>query len=178
MDFIRLCALRESCRDFTGEKVSNETIKCIVEAGRIAPSACNSQPWHFYVIKGEKLDLARKGIQWMSANKFTDKATAFIVITGEKENYAEKIGERLFGRDFSNIDIGICIENMALCASSLGVGSCIIGAFRDKEILQAIGIEKNDKAKVKLILALGMPSARISREKKRKKIDEVVTFVD
>lgn len=50
MDFIELCKQRESCRSYTDEQVSDEALRTIVEAGRLAPSACNSQPWKFYVV--------------------------------------------------------------------------------------------------------------------------------
>lgn len=178
MDFIELSQKRESCRDFSGEPVPREALEKILEAGRLAPSACNSQPWHFYVVSGANLDQMREGVQFMGGNKFTDKATAFIAITGEKENYPERVGQRIFGRDFSNMDIGICVENMSLCARSLGYGSCILGSFLEKDVKCAIGLEKKNKSVVKLVLALGVPSSDVVREKKRKSFEEVATFVD
>ncbi|MEG1529337.1 MAG: nitroreductase family protein, partial [Clostridia bacterium] len=114
MEFLDLCLKRESCRTYTGESITSSDLHQIVEVGRLAPSACNSQPWHFYVVSaGETLQGVKDGVKVLGTNKFTDKAGAFIVIAGAKENYTERVGQAIYGRDFSNIDIGITVANMA-----------------------------------------------------------------
>lgn len=177
-DFIELCKKRESCRSYTGEPVAEEALRTIVEAGRLAPSACNSQPWHFAVVSGGKSrEGVRRAVQVFGRNKFTDKASAFVVIFREKPNYPERVGEVLFGREFSAIDIGITTANMTLAAASLGVGSCILGMFDEGDIKQALGLSKKDKSRVELVLALGMPASDEVRKKQRKPVEEVAVFV-
>lgn len=179
MDFSELCKRRESCRAYTGESVSDEALKQIVEAGRLAPSACNSQPWKFYVVGSDssKLDEMRAAAQIAGNNKFAAKASAFVVVFREKPNYSERVGQVLFGREFSAIDIGITVENMVLCATSLGLGSCILGMFDERAVKKSIGLDKKDKRKVELVLAFGVPSGTAPRPKKRKTTEEIAVFV-
>lgn len=178
MDFIELCKIRESCRSYTGEAVSDEALRTIVEAGRLSPSACNSQPWKFYVVNGDShADTVRRGVQIMGNNKFTDGSPAFIVVTGSKPNYPERVGQVIFGRDFSSIDIGIAVANMTLCASSLGLGTCILGMFTESTVKDGIGLSKKDKSKVQLVICVGVPAKKEPRKKSRKSTDEVAVFV-
>lgn len=178
MDFLELCRRRESCRSYTGAPVGDEDLRKIVEAGRLSPSACNSQPWKFYVANGgEHADAVRRGVQWMGNNKFTDKAAAFIVVFGAKECYSERIGEALFGREFSSIDVGIAAANMVLCAASLGLGTCILGMFKDGEVKEALGLSPKDKSVIKLVISVGVPATDKPRDKKRKTTDEIAVFM-
>ena len=55
MDFIELCKRRFSARKFTAEAVSPDDLQYVLEAVRLAPSACNRQPWKFVVVKSEKM---------------------------------------------------------------------------------------------------------------------------
>lgn len=179
MDFSELCKKRESCRSYTGEPVSDEALREILEAGRLAPSACNSQPWKFYVVGSDssKLGEMRVAAQIAGNNKFAAKASAFIVVFREKPNYSERVGQVLFGREFSAIDIGITVENMTLCATSLGLGSCILGMFDERAVKQCIGLDKKDKRKVELVLAFGVPVSSEPRAKKRKATEDIAVFV-
>jgi nitroreductase len=179
MDFSELVLKRESCRSFSGKQVEKQALEKILEAGRLAPSACNSQPWHFYAAyTPEVCAKLRDGIQVMGSNKFTDKATAFIVITGEKPNYLERVGQTLSGRDFSSIDIGITVAHMALAATASGLSSCILGMFSEGKIKDALAISKKDKAPVRLVLAIGYAENEQPKQKRRKSLEEVVSFVE
>ena len=93
MDILELVKKRESCRSFTGEPVKDELLREIVEAGRLAPSACNSQPWKFYVVMsgGERMEQMRLAAQIAGNNKFAAKASAFIVVFREKPKRADYI---------------------------------------------------------------------------------------
>lgn len=178
MDFSELYMKRESCRNFNGEAVPREALEKIAEAGRFAPSACNSQPWHFYIVSGDRCADMRKALQWFGTNKFTDKATAFIAVVGAKANYPERVGQAICGRDFSNIDIGIAVENMSLAARDLGFGSCILGGFYEGKVKEIIGADKKSKDRVKLVLAVGCMENAAPKNKSRKPFGDVVTFVD
>lgn len=179
MDFLELCKKRESCRSYTDEPVRDADLREIIEAGRIAPSACNSQPWKFYVVGSDSKSLAgmRQAAQIAGNNKFAAKASAFIVIFREKPNYSERIGQVLFGREFSAIDIGLTVENMVLCAASLGLGTCILGMFDERAVKACIGLDKKDRRKVELVIAVGVPASSEPRPKKRKSTEEIAVFV-
>ena len=179
MDFLELVKKRESCRNFTGEPVSDAALREIVEAGRLAPSACNSQPWKFYVVGsgGERMEKMRLASQIAGNNKFAAKASAFIVVFREKPNYSERVGQVLFGREFSAIDIGLAVENIVLAATERGIGSCILGMFTESAVKECIGLGKRDKRKVKLVIALGVPATDKPRPKKRKEESEVAVYL-
>ena len=149
MEFLELVKRRESCRSYTGEPVSDADLKDIVEAGRLAPSACNSQPWKFYVVGsgGERMEKMRAAAQIAGNNKFAAKASAFIVVFREKPNYSERVGQVLFGREFSAIDIGLAVENIVLAATEKGLGTCILGMFTESAVKECIGLGKRDKRK-------------------------------
>lgn len=178
MDFKDLIYKRESCRSYTGEKVSREQLAQIVEAGRMSPSACNSQPWDFVVVCGEKFDAVRKGVQFFNTNKFADKASAFILVFGAKANYPERVGAAICGREFSQNDIGMTTVSMAYAAADMGFGTCIVGGFNEKVVKEAIGLDKKDKRSIKLILVVGVPENEAPRKKSRKSADETVHFAD
>lgn len=179
MDFLELVKRRESCRNFTGEPVDSAALKEIVEAGRLAPSACNSQPWKFFVVEsgGERMEEMRRAAQIAGNNKFAAKASAFIVVFREKPNYSERVGQVLFGREFSAIDIGLAVENIVLAAAEKGIGSCILGMFTESAVKECIGLGKRDKHKVELVIALGVPVATEPRPKKRKETSDIAVFL-
>lgn len=180
MDFFELSLKRESCRDYTGEAVPREALDRILEAGRLAPSACNSQPWHFYVAdNGGSLEKLKEYVQPMGSNKFTSKAGALIAIVGTKPNLPERVGNIIGDKDFSSIDIGIAVANMTLAARDLGYGTCILGMFYEDKIKVLCGISPKDKRyRVRLVLAVGRMSVEVPRKKTRKSAQEVVTYLD
>lgn len=179
MDILELVKKRESCRSFTGEPVKDELLREIVEAGRLAPSACNSQPWKFYVVMsgGERMEQMRLAAQIAGNNKFAAKASAFIVVFREKPNYSERVGQVLFGREFSAIDIGLAVENIVLAAAEKGLGTCILGMFTESKVKECIGLGKRDKRKVELVIAVGVPVSSVPRPKKRKAEEEIAVYL-
>ena len=179
MDILELMKKRESCRSFTGEPVKDELLREIVEAGRLAPSACNSQPWKFYVVMsgGERMEQMRLAAQIAGNNKFAAKASAFIVVFREKPNYSERVGQVLFGREFSAIDIGLAVENIVLAAAERGLGTCILGMFTESKVKECIGLGKRDKRKVELVIAVGVPVSSVPRPKKRKAEEEIAVYL-
>ena len=179
MNFLELCKIRQSCRNFTGEPVDDGALRGIVEAGRLAPSACNSQPWKFYVVEsgGARMEQMREACQIAGNNKFAAKASAFIVVFREKPNYSERIGQVLFGREFSAIDIGLAVENMVLAAAEKGLGTCILGMFTESAVKECIGLGRRDRRKVELVIAVGVPVSAEPRPKKRKAEEEVAVYL-
>ena len=83
--FEKLAQSRESCRNFANKAVESEKITAILEAARMAPSACNSQPWHFTVATGENAKKIAACTHELGKNKFTDDCPAFIIINESVE---------------------------------------------------------------------------------------------
>ena len=178
MNFNELVEKRESCRAYTGAPVRREDLDTIVHAGRMAPSAKNTQPWKFYVVSGEKLEDMAAAVKVMGFNKFVDSAGAFIAIVADKSTTLDKMMKTVTSRDFVENDIGIAVASMTYQAADLGLGSCILGAFSGKAVAKVIGIDESRAKDVKLVLAIGKRENAETRVKKRKELTETVFYVD
>lgn len=173
-DIIDIITSRQSCRSFSGKRVETEKLELIVKAGRLSPSARNSQPWTLILATSEQsVKAVGECTRANGKNKFTEKCTAFIVVV-EEEN------EAAFGgnphRYFAEMDIGMCVMNMCLEAESLGVASCILGAFDVDGIRRIASIPDNKD--IKLVIALGYSEEGYNvREKTRKAFDDCVKII-
>jgi nitroreductase len=175
-DALDLIISRQSDRKYSDRPVEREKLDRILEAGRMAPSACNAQPWKFILVTDQ--DLIIKIAEAASAkligmNSFVARATAIIVIVREKPNLSSKVGATIKNKDYSLIDIGIATENVCLQAKAEGIGSCIIGWFDESELKNILSIPKSKR--VELIITLGY-SLSEQREKKRKPLEEIVSY--
>ena len=173
--FLELAQARQSDRSFEpGRTIEREVLERIMEAGRIAPSACNGQPWHFTVITDkELLPQVGKATASLGMNKFVKDASALVLITHESTNLTSRLGCGIKDKDFPMMDLGIASAYITLAAEDEGVGSCILGWFDEKKIKQLAGIP--EKKRLMLIIALGY-AAKPKRKKVRKEWDKVVSF--
>ncbi|MBE0701404.1 MAG: nitroreductase family protein [Acholeplasmataceae bacterium] len=169
--FHQLIQKRESCRQFNGRAVEKEKIDTCLKAARLAPSACNGQPWHFYVVTHE--EHIQKQAKNMQA--FNSKAGAFIVVVEEKTSITSRIGSKLKNNDFSQIDIGIVTAYITLQATELGLSSCIIGWFDEMKTKTLLDIPKNKR--IRIIISLGYTDEEELRKKQRKSMEETTTYL-
>ncbi|SHH59325.1 Nitroreductase [Clostridium collagenovorans DSM 3089] len=177
MEFLELVKLRESVRGYIDKKVEEEKILKCIEAARLAPSACNSQPWKFVVVNDKEILSEIKNKIYDSVigiNKFVLTAPVIIAVVGEKRNLTSAIGSSIKKKDYTSMDVGIAVEHLCLQATELGLGTCIIGWFKNEEIKKALGIPKNRD--IELIVSLGYNNNENPREKKRKNIEDIVAF--
>ncbi len=177
MDFFELVNKRQSDRGYLEKEVDREIIKKIIEFGRLAPSACNSQPWTFVVADDKELSQRIGKCLYdplIGINKFALTAPVFIVVVAEKRNITSGIGGIVKGADYTSIDIGIATEHICLGATELGLGTCIMGWFKEKAIKELLNIPKNRE--IKLVISLGYVASEKTRKKVRKNIDEVLKF--
>ncbi len=172
MNFKQLVLQRESCRDYTGEPISHETLCEILETARLAPSACNSQPWRLIAVEGEQAAGLRPLTQFNGRNRFTDKVSSFIVICETKATLKAGVAED--EQRFAQMDIGIVTAMLTLAATEHGVASCILGCFDEAAVKQLLEIPES--IRVRLVLALGHGTAEQPRPKIRKPEQEVVSF--
>lgn len=171
--FNNLILNRQSCRDFNDLPLDKQTVLDIVEAARLAPSACNSQPWKMYaVVSPDKIELTAAALGVNGHNKFLSKAKAFIVLA-EKQAVL-KPGVKFDRNHFVKYDIGELIAYITLAAESKGVKSCIIGMIDQNLIGSAVGLKEGEVCNV--AVALGYSDTPL-RDKKRKPVDEVITIV-
>lgn len=177
MDFFTLINKRESVRDYLDTQVEREKIIKIIEAARVAPSACNAQPWKFIVVNDKEItkEVAKNLYEPMiGLNKFALTAPVFIVVVGEKRNLTSKMGELIKKKDYTSIDIGIASEHICLAATELDLGTCMMGWFKEKEIKKLLNINKNKE--IHLVISLGYYDEKEPRNKVRKPIEEILSF--
>jgi len=159
MDLIDIISGRVSIRNYTGREVEDEKINKILEAARLAPSACNKQPWRFVVVKDKEnvKSFFREGLGGIVSNKWASTAPVFIVACAELDLMVHKLGAALKSLDWYLIDMGIAVEHMVLQATELGLGTCWIGWFNENRIKKLLDIPK--KIKVVSVITLGYPKA-------------------
>lgn len=176
MRFIDLVRARVSCRDYSNRPVSRDDLCSILEAARLAPSACNIQPWRFVVAdRGPIVAQVAKCLQGMGMNRFTDQVPAFIVICEQTANLRETIASGIGGHHYAQMDIGIAAAHIVLCARTLGIDSCIIGWFSEKKLHETLNLPVGQKAR--LVIALGYGNNTPQRPKKRLAFDDIVRFM-
>lgn len=175
--FYELVKQRQSTRAFdTTQNVDREIINRILEAGRLSPSACNSQPWHFIVVddpelKNKVADAASARLLGM--NHFTKQAPVHIIVVEEKVNISSGIGGLIKDKHFAFLDIGIAAAHIVLAAEAEGLGSCILGWFNETKVKKLLNIPDNKR--VVLDIVIGYPDQEI-RPKKRKTNEEIISY--
>ena len=176
MELKELFLTRQSCRNYAKKPVEREKIEKIMEQVRLAPSACNSQPWKFVVVnESENTDKVRHATQLMGVNKFTDNCGTFIVVVEEEAKLLARVAQKFKNQEFAGNDIGLAVGYMILSATELGLSTCILGWFNEKEIKEVLWIEQEKR--VRLVVALGYASEDDKiREKARKPIDKIVEY--
>jgi nitroreductase len=172
MDYTNLIRTRESIRDYDPQRpVSKEILEKIMESGRMAPSACNNQPWEFLLIQSpEMLEKVRACYHrpW-----FKD-APHILIVLGLKD----KAWVRSFD-DYNSIetDLAIVMTHLILAAENEGVGACYIEAY-DPVILRK-ALDLNDNQVTYGITPLGYPHQGFQKRgnKSRKTLDEIVKYL-
>ncbi|MBO5869015.1 MAG: nitroreductase family protein [Oscillospiraceae bacterium] len=175
MNFMEIAETRQSCRKYDPAKaVEAEKLNAILEAARLAPSACNGQPYHLTVCKGNAAKAVAAATMGMGMNKFASQAPVLIVISEEPYVRTAALGAKLKGIDYRSIDIGIVAAYLTAEATAQGLSTCILGWIDDDKIRKACGI----KEKAHLVITLGYADESDKlREKKRKDMAELVTEV-
>lgn len=177
MKFIELVNERESTRRYSDRVVEKEKIEYILEACRLAPSACNSQPWKFVMVTDKELALKVAHATFskvLQFNRFTVQAPVMAVLVAEPAKMLSKIGSTVKDKDLSMIDIGIVAEHFCLAAAEQGLGTCMLGWFDEKMVRQLLGIPKNRR--IPMVITLGYPADTKKRRKIRKSMDQMASF--
>ena len=179
MRFIELVARRKSVRRYDPQRVvEREKLELCLEAARMAPSACNAQPWRFIVVDDPPLRerVARQTFgQLVSFNRFAVQAPALVVIVAEEGRVVPKLGGLLKDTRYSLMDIGIAAEHFCLQAAEEGLGTCMLGWFDEAGIRRLLRIPA--ARRVALVMTVGYPAdPDAPRMRGRKTIDEIRTF--
>jgi nitroreductase len=176
MNFTEIAEKRQSCRSYdSARKVEEEKLNRILESARLAPSACNGQPYLVSVCRDDAAKKVAEATRGMGLNKFATEAPIMLVISEEAYVASAAFGAKVKKNDYRSIDIGILAAYITAEASAQGLGTCILGWLNDEAIREVCGIENP----VRLVITLGYPKEDDKlREKKRKDIAKLVKFVD
>ena len=176
MNFTEIANNRQSCRRYDPARaVEDEKLQRILETARLSPSACNGQPYHITVCRGEAAKKAAAAVQGMGMNGFAPDAPILLVISEMPYVKTAALGAKLKGIDYRSIDIGILSAYITAEAAAQGLGTCILGWLDDKKLREICRID----GAVKLVITLGYAKEddRL-REKKRRSLDELIDYVE
>ena len=174
MNFHEIAQNRQSCRSYdAAREIEEEKLAAILEATQLSPSACNGQPYHLTVCKGEAAKAVAAATMGMGMNKFAAQAPVLVVISEEPYVKSAALGAKLKGNDYRSIDIGIAAAYLTAEAAAQGLGSCILGWFDDDKIRKLCDLTDP----VRLVITLGYPKEGDPlRTKKRKELQELVSY--
>jgi len=164
---------RRSVRSFDSKPVNENDIISIIEAARLAPSACNSQTWRFICVTRRQIiqRICHKAMRPVIPNKWLEQAPLVIVGCSQLDIIANRVGALVTGIEYYQIDLGIAMEHMVLKATELGLGTCWIGWFDENRLKDILEIPK--KIKVSALLAVGYPKEAAGIKRKRKPAWEI-----
>ena len=177
MSFLELVNKRYSVRNYAETPVAREAIDRCIEAARLAPSACNSQPWKFIVIDdperiGPFAKTAFEGL--LKFNHFVYKAPALVLIVSERQKAFAKLAGMVKQKSFSQMDVGIAAEHFCLQAAEEGLGTCMLGWFNEAKVRKILSIPRPKR--VELIISVGFSADETIPDKNRKCIDEIRSY--
>ena len=166
MNFMEIAKNRQSCRSYDEERpVEPEKLQAIMEAARLAPSACNGQPYHFTICQDALAKEVAKATMGMGMNKFASQAPVLIVVSEEPYVKSAAVGAKVKKNDYRSMDIGIAVAYLTAEATAQGLSTCILGWLDDEKLRQLCNL----KHPVRLVITLGYAKEGDKlREKKRK----------
>ena len=174
MDFLEIAKARQSCRSYEeGREVEAEKLAAILEAARLAPSACNGQPYKLTVCRGKAAQEVALACRGLGMNQFAVQAPVCIVVSEMPYVKSAAMGARVKGNDYRSIDIGIVTAYLTAEASAQGLSTCILGWLDDRKIREICDLEYP----VRLVITLGYAKEGDPlRKKVRKDMDALVSW--
>lgn len=164
MDFLELVKSRYSCRSYQPQSVEQEKLEYVMECVRLAPSACNKQPWRFRIVSSEE---GRKGLQECYEREWFRSAPLYIVASVlHDEEWV-----RGDGKHHGDIDVAIAVEHLCLSAAEQGLGTCWVCNFDVERCKRVLSLAANEEPTV--LIPIGYPADK-PKEKQRKDIELVV----
>lgn len=176
MNFTQIAENRQSCRSYDPARpVEQEKLDRILASARLAPSACNGQPYHITVARGNAAGEIAKAVQGMGMNKFAPDAPVMLVLSEKPYVATAGLGAKIKGIDYRSIDIGILAAYITAEATAQGLGTCILGWLDDEAIRKICHLD----GAVRLVITLGYAKENDPlRLKKRKDPDDLISIVE
>lgn len=165
--FLDLAEKRRSVRAYKPDDVPEELLQTVLEAGRLAPSACNKQPWRFIVVRSET---GRRALGAAYAREWFWKAPLVIAVCIlPKEAWTRSHD----GKNYAMADGALAMDHLQLAAAELGLGTCWIGAFDPAAAREILGLP--DGVEIVGMTPLGFPDVEPNpRARSRRPLGETV----
>ncbi len=167
LDVFEAISSRRSIRRYKSKKVGKKKLMRIIEAGRLAPSATNRQPWHFIVVTDPVI---KKKLGESYPKDWFVSAPVIIVACADPSN----AWVRADGEEYWKVDVAIAMQNMVLCAKEEGLGTCWIANFDEKIVKEVLGIPSG--IRVVAMTPLGYPDEVKGKVHDRKPLEEILHF--
>ncbi len=171
-EFMQVIKDRVSVRDYSSKKVNNDLIDQVLEAGHLAASAGNLQPWSFYIVKNKA---KIKEIAGLAKQEWVSRAPVAIVVCADPQISAAKYGER--GANLYVIqDTAAAVENILLAATAYDLGSCWVGSFSEEELKSAVDIK--EEVIPMAVVTLGYPAGPAKEARPQRALTDIVTRIN
>ena len=171
MNFSELARARYSVRAFQKEQIKADDLSAILEAGRVAPTACNNQPQKVFVVQSPAL------LQKLAeVSPCTFGAPTVIVMSYDTTR--DWKNRRMPGYSSGETDAAIVCTHMMLAAFERGVGSCWVGVFNADDVAKALSLPEN--VRVTSLLPMGYPATDakpLDMHTQYRDLDDTVTFL-
>lgn len=181
MDFLQFVSTRQSDRAFDPERpVEKEKLDRILEAARMAPSACNAQPWHMIVVDDPELKnrvADATSTRALGINHFTKQAPVHILLVEEKVNLSSGIGGWVKQKDYAQMDLGVVAAHIVLAAHAEGLGSCIVGWFDEEKMRELLSIPDSRRVWLDIVIGYSTQALR-SKNGNQKKRSSLTISID
>jgi nitroreductase len=143
---------RRSVRSYAAGPIPADVLERMRQALRLAPSACNFQPWHFVFVTDEAL--RRQVAEVCNGQRWMADAPVTVVACGLPAQAYKKMGG--YGNS-ADVDVAIAVDHLTLAAVAEGLGTCWIGAFDEKKVKGLLNIP--EPVKVVALTPLGYPAS-------------------
>lgn len=162
---------RYSCRayDLGRDTLDPDLISAVIDAARLAPSACNRQPWLFMVVEGPQ---ARESIARAYDRDWIKTAPAYIIALGKP---ADAWHRPYDGKDHTDVDLAIATEHICLAAAALGLGTCWVCNFDPKVLRREFNIPAEYEPVAIIPIGYPAPGSPVTA-KNRKRADEIIKW--
>lgn len=168
MNLLELITKRYSERRYSSQQVTDDDLAYILSCANMAPSAVNKQPWHIYVVRGEKLvafgDVYRR--------ETFKEAPMCLVVTG---NHAQS-WHRSDGKDHCDIDIAIVSDHIIMAATERGINTCWVCNFDVPLCKSLLHLSDDEEPMVLIPMGYALPGSE-PNPKKRKDLNDIVTYL-
>lgn len=165
MEFLELARKRFSARGYCDKPVDDSLLDRVLEAGRIAPSACNNQPWVFIVFRDQE---NRRKLAPVYNREWFLAAPVIIAVCCDRS----RSWKRADGKDYGDIDIAIAVDHITLAAAEAGMGTCWVGNFDHAQAREILMLPPHIDPIA--FTPLGFPGPSAKTNKPRKPLDEIV----